>query len=222
MASLQNADSLQYTPITYFETLLKQNKNFLYLRPTLYDFLAHRAILFLENKEITVENAKDLFLIKDDFYFNNANNFIKKQILTPDTNSVQYNAIKIFRKWLQFRLNNNNKAAFCDVELLRFNFIYKNTNNPNKDSLYINSLQQLYKQNKNIPYSANIAYQISKFYNKLSTKYTPFDTSTYMFKYSNNKALNYLNDAINNYPEYFATTNCLSLKNKNITTSIIF
>jgi len=68
--SLTNADSLKKTSInTYKAILVDDNVNYPEMRPTLYDFLANRAVDFFKNEEPGLINPVNRFEIDNEMYF---------------------------------------------------------------------------------------------------------------------------------------------------------
>ena len=62
--SLENKDSLQLTKNEVYEAIITRGTKKDNLRPTLYDFLAFRAITFFSNKEASLTRPADKFELK--------------------------------------------------------------------------------------------------------------------------------------------------------------
>ncbi len=198
--SLQNADSLKRTPISYFSVLINKGENTENLRTTLYDFLAQRAIDFFKNKEIALSRPTDSFQLKENFYFADASIFANTKIESLDTLSLQFYGIKILQNITKFRLLDKNIDAFVDVELQRLQFVYSNSTNPNKDRLYKIAIENLLKKYGNKPFSTNISFELGSYYNNLGSKYYYADTATYKYKKYELLAYKIFDNAIKKYP----------------------
>jgi len=207
-ASLENSDSLKTSSLKRFEVLINKGENTLNLRPTLYDFLAQRAISFFENKEITLSKPADFFQLKEDFYFLPASEFANYKIETSDTMSLQFYGIDVLQDLLKFRYPNKNIEAYIDVDLQRLNFVYRNSVNENKDKLYENALINLLKTYNNLEFSSNISYFLGVFYKNMGSKLNANDTSTYIYKDFNTKAYNIFSKAVELYPNTIAGKKC--------------
>ncbi len=145
-ASIENSDKLKLIRIGYYKEILTHcNLNEKIIRPTLYDFLVHRAIDFFINDEAGLTHPINEFNISNENYFLPAGSFLKLTILTEDTLNFKYNAIKLFQDVMRFHLNDILPEAFTDVDLQRVDFVYKNSASPIKDSLYLNSLNSIRK-----------------------------------------------------------------------------
>ncbi|NSW45401.1 MAG: hypothetical protein HPY79_06275 [Bacteroidales bacterium] len=201
LKSLEEKEKLQKTPLKNFQEILTYGENSENLRPTLYDFLAFRAVTFFTNKELTLSRPIDAFELDDSTYFTNAQSFIQQKIKSNDTLSLQFYGIKILQDILAFHINDAQPDAFIDADLNRLDFVYKNTILENKDQLYINALQQLFENYKTFPYSNAIAYQLCLQWSLMSQQYNAFDSSTYMFKTYKTKAYQFAQECINRHPK---------------------
>ncbi|HKP31576.1 MAG TPA: hypothetical protein VJT83_02580, partial [Chitinophagaceae bacterium] len=112
--SIKNERILQETKLEKFDPIIIKG-NVRYLRPTLYDLLAHRAI----------------------DYYKAAGNEPK-----ADT-SYSASLRLIFSKLKGLHNNNGNTAALIDVTLEEIQYEYRESTDENKDSLYYAALQQL-------------------------------------------------------------------------------
>ena len=180
--SLENKDSLQLTKNEVYEAIITRGTKKDNLRPTLYDFLAFRAITFFSNKEASLTRPADKFELKEDFYFSNATDFSKLKITTNDTLSLQFYAFKLYQNLLTFRLQDKNIDALIDLDLSRIKFIYNNSVSDLKDSLYLNSLENLLKKFESVSFSGYISYDIADYYFSKSSNYNPLVAETNKFE----------------------------------------
>ena len=60
------------------------------LRPTLYDFLVHRAIDFYSNEEAGVTRPAERFVLDQDAYFGRAADFVKLNATTRDSLAMKF------------------------------------------------------------------------------------------------------------------------------------
>ena len=220
LLSLQNTDSLKRTDISYFDVIVSKGKNTDNLQPTLYDFLAHRAVLFFRNKEIALSRPADKFQLKENFYFADASTFANAKINSNDTLSLQFYGIKILQDLTKFRLANKNTNALIDLELKRLNFVYSNSVNTNKNELYRNALENLLKTYSNKEYSANISYVLGTNYKNMGGMYSPSDTTSVKYKSYTAKAKAILETAVKKYPRSIGAQKCKtviqSIERKNL------
>ncbi len=213
--SLANKEGLQIISSDKYPELIYQGSKPKNLRPTLYDFLAHKALDFFANKSIALTKPADHFIIKEDFYFSDIKEFINIKTTTSDTLSLHYYAVKIFKDLLNFRLkDSNNHDALIDADLKRLEFVYKKTKNEKKDDLYINMLNKLEEKYKNNPFSSEISYKRAIFYNRQSHKYNTLNETTKKYQFYSKKAHEICKNTISKYPETNASQFCRSLINE--------
>ncbi|MBL7701366.1 MAG: alpha-2-macroglobulin [Ferruginibacter sp.] len=139
-ASLQNEPLLKNTKLDGLDAILIKGENTRQLRPTLYDFLAHRAIEFFTNDENDIIKPAYQFKIDDAAAFTKAADFINASFKTKDTASLQQKALLLFQDILKFHLADANADALIDADLIRLNFVHTNAVLENKEKLYEEAL----------------------------------------------------------------------------------
>lgn len=192
------------------------------LRPTLYDFLASRAFTFFSSTELTLTRPADFFQLKEDFYFAPVANFISSKVKSSDSLSLHYQAIVILKDWLDFRLKENNVEALVDLDLIRLQFIYNKSVNPNKESLYFDALKKLQTEYGKTQEYSQIGYYIASFYYNRSNTYKSTDEQTFQFKQEKKTALEICDLCMEKYPDSYGAGMCKSLKNEILAKSMSF
>ena len=212
--SLENPELLQEVILKQYDPIIERGENSKALRPTLFDFLAHRAVDFFMNKEASLTKPVYLFVMKDAKLLSDARTFSLLKFETKDSLSFQLQALKIFQQIIQFHLTDMDvHEPLVDADLKRLEFVYKNINNPDKDSLYLNTLLSLEKKFSNKPAAAMVMEKIAHYYNDapedpmrvLKSTVTPEilpKTVDYI------KAKEWCLKAINTYPETNSAKNC--------------
>ena len=215
ISSLSASDSLKKISIEKYEDIIIKGDKPEKLRPTLYDFLAHRAIDFFSNSEITITKPADKFLLAENFYFAEASDFVKQKISTNDTLSLQFYAVLTLQNLLKFRLNDiKNVEAFIDADLKRLELFRSFSVNQIKDSLYLNALSLLEEKFKTNPYSSEISFNIAQYYEAKSINYIPLSKETIKYKWYNKKAIDICNSTIKNFPSSSGAIKCENLIKK--------
>jgi hypothetical protein len=97
-ASLSNSDSLQHVDIAQFNDMLDPRPDARLQRPTLYDFLAHTALDFLESTEYGLPRPADKFTITGSKYFGPAQTFISIPIRSSDSMANELYALNILQQ----------------------------------------------------------------------------------------------------------------------------
>jgi hypothetical protein len=142
-ASLQNEPALKITKLDGFDAIIIKGKNTRQLRPTLYDFLAHRALEFFMNDENEITKPAYQFKIDDDKAFSAAGDFISKSFATKDSASLQQKALLLLQDVIRFHLADANPDALIDADLIRLNFVHNNAVVEGKEKLYEEALQSI-------------------------------------------------------------------------------
>jgi len=211
-ASLENKHDLQRTSIGAMEEVLIRNRSASWLyRPTLYDFLAHRAVDFMMNEEPSITRPADQFSISDPKYLGHYREFCNEvSIQSMDTFSMKFHALKILQELVALHIDDTVKAALVDVDLKRLQFVHRSAKFEGKDSLYISALSEMRKEFKGDTAWAEPSYQLAKFYNGQSYKFERLNPGKY--KWNNKMAVDICNEVVEGYQQSFASKNCKHLK----------
>jgi len=219
LSSIENETLLQNISIDVFDAIIEKS---LFeegkkdptpeFRPTLFDFLAHRALDYF-SADITIKNLPvDAFQVDRTEYFGLTREFIKTEI-TPtkmDSISPRFISLLLFQKLATFHLNDKTPQALIDVELDRFHFLLNSSIIIFKDNLYLESLKKFEQVYLYSPWSTDISYAIASFYEELGQQYQPLVSNQY--KWYNKKALDYCQDAIRRFPESEGSAACRNLE----------
>lgn len=117
--SLENVEKSKKIAIDSFDEILYKGNYTRRLRPTLYDFLAHRAIDFYMNCEAGVTTPKYQFILNNKDYFLPAGEFSKLELSTKDTLSCEFYALKYLQDLIKFHLPDKNPEALVDEMLAK-------------------------------------------------------------------------------------------------------
>ncbi len=144
-ASLKNESILKNNRLNGLDAIIQKGENTRNLRPTLFDFLAHRALDYFMSSENDVSNPAYKFILNDEKIFSSAPSFINTTFKTKDSSSLYYNALNVFREILKFHINDVNPDALLDADLLRLDFVNNYAVFTNKDILYEEALKTIEK-----------------------------------------------------------------------------
>lgn len=136
-ASLKEEKKLKETPLGIYDEILLKHEGSKKLRPTLFDFLAHRALDFY--MEITAE----------DF---------------PDGFDPNWEASLLLQNLIHFHLRDSSPEALVDLELKKLKFMWETMEGNKRLEWYPQSLKNLLKQYKHHPVSASILFELAYFY----------------------------------------------------------
>jgi uncharacterized protein YfaS (alpha-2-macroglobulin family) len=208
-ASLHNEALLKSTKLDGLDAILQKGKNTRQLRPTLYDFLAHRALEFFMDGENDVINPAYKFIMNDERIFAPVARFVNAGFPTADTISQYYNALLLLQNILKFHLNDANKDALLDADLIRLQFANQHGIFTNKQTLYENALSAIEKDYTTSPYAGMAKYLRAVEYQTRGQAYHPFRNKNSQFDIVKAKAL--LEEVVKQYPKTDAAANSKNL-----------
>lgn len=209
--SLQNPGELQLHSIADYPAFVsKGGKEERLLRPTLYDFLAYRALEFYQNDESGLTLPFEEFSITDSKYYQPAAGFATMMISSPDTLSLKYQAALLYQDLIRFHLEDADPSALVTANLSRLEFIYKNCSLPKPELYYEAALRLGISRYADFPVSAYAEFKLASLYNSLAGKYNPELSETYRWYYRD--ALDICQEALSKYPTSFGGKSCEALK----------
>ena len=215
-ASLLQAEKTKNIPINDFsEILLNKEENFkaaldlTLRRPTLYDFLAHRALDFYSSAEAAISRPAAMFRIKDQKYFGTAQEFLSLNEETEDSLSFDFYALNILQELMRFHIKDQAPDALVDIHLKRFSFLKNKAFIPFKDSLYMLSLSKLEEQLLSYPVATEISYALAQEYNRKGDEYN-FEISQEN-RWMKKIAMETCSRAISRFPNAYGASLCKQL-----------
>ncbi|HET6225573.1 MAG TPA: MG2 domain-containing protein, partial [Bacteroidia bacterium] len=200
--SLQDAEKSKQTPVDIYDEVLIKQKDTRKFRPTLFDFLANRAIDFYKNDESDLIKPAYKFELDNTSYFLPYTEFVKQTLFTKDTLSSAYYAIRLTQDLIRFHLEDvaaGKAEVLVNLDLNRLEMVKEKSTLENKDSLYINALENLEKQFANDPASAEINYNLALQYNNRGDLYNPKESEEN--KWMKKKAFDLCEAIIKKYPK---------------------
>ena len=215
--SLTDANQLQEYSLLSFKELLQNGENTDSLRPTLYDFLGHRALAYFRNTEPDVTKPAYYFQLEDEKWFLPAQKFTKLKISHKNSNSTKLEALKIYKELTKLHLYKTiNLDALADLELDRVQFIKQNNSITSSDKLYVDFLENLSVKTNSTPYFSQVRFVLAQYYSGLSSKYRrglKNDAQNARYQASKKNAVKIAEEAIKSYPNSYGAINCRNLIN---------
>ena len=208
--SLQKPAELQKIPLKLYDPILEKQQDSKKYRPTLYDFLAHRAADCFMNDETGLTQPAYKFELANTDFFKPVSDFINLNITTKDTLSLKFHALQILQEILRFHLNDADPTALVDADLKRLDFVYQNGTMEGKDSLYLESLKNLLNRVSSHPASADVYSAIANQLIGLGNQYQPLQSEAH--KWDKKEAVKYCDEAIQKFPETNGAKGCKNLK----------
>lgn len=219
LKSLENPALLQKENINSYLSILSYNDNInTALRPTLYDFLVHRAIDFFSNEESAVSKPVDAFKIDNSQYLGLPSEFVKLSFNTNDSLSFAFHALAILQQATAFHLKDAEPDALIDLDLKRLNYVQRNATFEEKDTLYFKALAQLENTYSKYAASAEVSFLIANQLYSRGQKHEPLQSEDY--KWDIKTALEKCNDVIESWPKTDGAANCRNLADRIRSSSI--
>jgi hypothetical protein len=172
--SLADADLSKKERIDIFEpVILPGNVQGKAYRPTLYDFLAHRALDFYMSDRPYITKPAQTFILDKEVYLSEASAFARLDLNSKDTLSTTFNTLLILQELTRFHMDDDNAGALAQVDLVRLNFVRTHLTTPGKDELYYKALQQLEQKVKANPIVGNVMMQRAQVHVERAALYKP-------------------------------------------------
>ena len=173
LKSVENKEILQQTDIKMYNVLLDDSMLSIEYRPTVYDFLAFRALEFFSRGVDQMPIPLVPFNMNDTNYFAGNSIFVGMNITSPDSISFQFLSLKIMQELTAFHLGSRSTVPLIDVTLKRLSYINDNCTLKNKDEIYFNVLQLMERQYQNQPGYEDIAFEMARYYQNRASQYDP-------------------------------------------------
>lgn len=139
---------LKATPIATYDALLEKGTLPDAYRPTLYDFVAFDALQFYTSGEQAGARPEDAFeLAADTPALGSADEFLKWQPQTTDTDSPKVKAVKLYQDLLTFHKGDQDRSAYLDADLSRLQFAHASAYGETKGTRYKAALKQFAEDN---------------------------------------------------------------------------
>lgn len=210
LKSVENPSLLKGENINNFKEIIYTYEDTRAQRPTLYDFLAHRAIDYFMSTETDVSKPAYTFTLDNPKYFGTADEFLELDLATRDSMSTKFYATKLLQDLTSVHISDNSPEALIETELKRLNFVKSNYNGEDGDTLYYIALNKLYKKYESNSSSAEVIHLIASYHHKKASQYNPVVSAK--FKNENKVALEWCEKAIAKHKNSYGARQCESLK----------
>ncbi|NOT76756.1 MAG: hypothetical protein HOP08_17660 [Cyclobacteriaceae bacterium] len=209
--SLEDSEKSKLEKIDVFNTVMYQgNELGRVYRPTLYDFLAHRAVDFFQSQEAGLTKPAYFFTLDKEEYFSESKKFVEVKVESRDTLSMKFYAIKILQDLTRFHLNDKNIEALVDVDLKRLQFVNTHSTTPNKTGLYLKAIEQLEKNSIDNKIVGVITAEKASIYIGKAALYSPLISDDH--KWDLKKAYEICEEARKRFPDSYGAILCENLQ----------
>ena len=217
-ASLESSISLQETDLSAYNAILHLQGNSKIYRPTLYDFLAHRAIDFYRTDERNLKRPAYKFEIDNPKLLASNSEFTKNQLYAKDSLSQQLHALRLYKNLTLAHLKDKDPTALVTITLQRLDFVRANAVFSSKDELYfktLNTLKEYYKEHEIV---TEIDYKIAVYLDGQGNAYDPKKNSKNQWK--RQEALKICEKAMAAFPKSTGAAKCKSLHSQILNPSL--
>jgi hypothetical protein len=210
--SLADQALLKKAKLVSYSDILLESRASEKRRPTLFDFLAHRAIDVFMNAEVDLVQPAYVFQLDRAEYSGRFTEFASMRLATRDSLSFKFRALKILQDLIAFHANDGEFDALVDADLKRLDFVREHSTVETKDSLYLRSLEYLEERCGSKAIAAEVSHAIAQWYADKGRSYQPGTQDQY--KWYNKKAVDICRAAIKKHPESYGACLCESLKDE--------
>lgn len=166
LASVEPRDLLLKVPVEQFDAVTTPSKGDslagVPFRPTLFDFLAHRAIAYFTNERSFLNEPVYAFEMDQSEAFAPVETFVKTTFTTRDSASGKWQALRLFQQVLAHHLTDKDPAALVDADLLRLQFAKSNSVLHDKDLYYQAALEDLLGKTFRHPINPEVAHALAR------------------------------------------------------------
>jgi hypothetical protein len=206
--SLDNSTISQNEKIDAFENIISGFNDTEDFRPTLFDFLGHRAITFFSANSFNVPGPAETYTIHHKDYFTSNTSFLNLNVSTNDSLNTKYYATMGYKILTDFHLRDKNKSSLLMLEIDRIKYVNQNSTAPNKEQLYYEALSRLTKVYTNNKYIAEVWYLIAQTH---SVKGNNYNYPSEENRWEKKKALEICEQVQAEYPSSYGAQQCAAL-----------
>ncbi|MDP4211456.1 MAG: alpha-2-macroglobulin family protein [Bacteroidota bacterium] len=188
LGSLKDENLLQQTNADAFDVMIRKG-NVRYLRPTLYDFLAYRALEYFQFDDPEKPMPEDAFEMDNPAIFLPGRQFMEYDFRDPDSLSNHQTALKLFQNLLRFHAKDTKTDAWIDADISRLIFAKRYAVIAARDSLYLSSLQQITERHPTQPSSAKAWYLQAAYYAGRAAAFNPITDTAHQYEYEKARAI---------------------------------
>ncbi|MCP4131455.1 MAG: hypothetical protein GY754_10780, partial [bacterium] len=207
--SLEKPELLKKIKIDIYDEVLYRGNSQRKYRPTLYDFLAHRAIDFYMNQEAGLTRPVYRFSMNNTDYLLKEESFTALKLQTKEKLSFHYFALVYLQDMMRFHKSDRDPTALIDADLKRLRFVHKRAVLPGKERIFETVLKGMIERYKEHPSAAEIYHELGNLYNNQGNTYKAGRLPQY--QWHKKKAWDLCKEAMEKYPKSTGAKYCKDL-----------
>ncbi len=214
MAAIEPAEMLQMTGAREVEYILETSDSSLLYRPTLFDILAHEALVYFTSEESQLTQPVDKFEMQAQEVLVEASRFVRLAFQSTDTLSQVYLTTNLYQQLLDFHLQRNESTpyAIVDLDLKRLSFLKDHVLGENAEELYENVLREISRSFEDHPAVGEAYYELANVHFKRASKYNPLVSEDY--RWERKEARDICMAVIEKFPDSRGSLLCHQLKKR--------
>jgi hypothetical protein len=202
--SVENKNTFA-VPIEDYVVLLNKERESSFLRPTLYDILAHRALDFYTKDNNYLITPAAQFQIEQAEAFGSISDFINTDFKKIEELSGKHQAILLLQDLLRIHLQDKKPEALIDVNLRRLQFAYNYATISDKQNKYLEALETLKKTYAEQEAFSEIMAYIGDIYYEKGSNYNSYNTTN---KWDWKQAFERYEEGITKFPDSYGAKLC--------------
>ncbi len=211
-ASLNNKKMLVQTPVDQIDDLLEASRQTRKFRPTLFDFLAYRALEFFRNEERYLFDFIKRPKLQDRRLLGLVDQFLNINFEITDSSSAKLFTLELLQDLLNIHKTEKHPYAFFEANINRLNIAHQYSLHPIRDELYEKSLIRLLNKYDDPVILGRIKWELAYFYCRHLSDFAYPDNTNKIPVLS--KAHDFLEDIINSKADSFTKVNAQNLLDK--------
>lgn len=207
--SLLNEKILQAHTLDQYTEIISNWYDEYEIRPTLFDFLGHRALDFFKSNNFYLQGPAETFVLDKEEYFQNNGAFLKLNVATQDSLNTSFLSVRIMHALTDFNRKANKLKPLFYLELERLNYAYSQSTLLEKNELYTIGVNRLADAYKMYDYASEAWYALAAYKLQASMTYgQQIDSSK---KWLKKEAFDICDKTVKMYPNSFGSQQCLAL-----------
>jgi uncharacterized protein YfaS (alpha-2-macroglobulin family) len=203
-----NDDRSKNVPIANFNAVTTEGTDV--IRPTLFDFLAHRAVDFFSDEKSYLAKPNYKFELDTEGSLLPADDFVKAAFESKDSTSGKLWALRLLQDLTRFHLSDKEADALVHVDLKRLEFAHTHSIVSDKDKLYETALTAMQTKFAENASSVEISLKLAQYHRDKAGNWTP-NPSNAGLKNENKIALELAKTAIKKFPKAYGAKSCRAL-----------
>ncbi len=204
--SLKNEQAAQQTNLATYNALLETEKFSKTYRPTLFDFLANQALEFYSSPEPAIRQVASEFEVDNPALFNP---FGQVQLEPSDSLSLHLPALKIYQQLISLHQKDTDPSALVIILLERLKFLRKFATIREKETLYLDGINQLKEAYKKYQVSTLVDFERATFHYNQGEEYRPGRKEENRFEKA--RAFKIGREALARFPKSVGAKQCAEL-----------